>query len=197
MGFFLAGNIFNLSVPESLMVRGSVPILANSHVSEETARIKCVWGRADCFCPVLNQGGYILQCCLGCRCCEEPRPPFPPQEELFSFPVFPPLDGDGSVCMSRGYRPVAGRVWGYLCIRGVMGGHSSRGLFIVCNGSAVLITILQIALQGHDPFKNQAGHALERLTENKRLFLFCFSNSYLLPLCILSITFSTYKQLHY
>lgn len=78
-----------------------------------------------------------------------------------------------------------------------MGGHSSRGLFIVCNGSAVLITILQIALQGHDPFKNQTGHALERLTENKRLFLFCFSNSYLLPLCILSITFSTYKQLHY
>ena len=78
-------------------------------------------------------------------------------------------NGDGCVCMSRGYRPVAGRVCRYLCVRGVMGGHSSRRLFIVCNGSAVLIMILQIALQGHDPFKNQAGHASETLTENERL----------------------------
>lgn len=78
-----------------------------------------------------------------------------------------------------------------------MGGCSSRRLFLVFNGTAVLITILQIALRGHDPSKEPAGPAGGRLAENKRLFLFCFSNSYLLPLCILSIAFSTHKQLRY
>lgn len=73
--------------------------------------------------------------------------------------------------MSRGCRPAAGWVCRYLCVRGVMGRHSSKRLFIVFNGSAVLIMILQIALQGHDLFKNQAGHASERLAKNKRL---CF-----------------------
>jgi len=63
--------------------------------------------------------------------------------------------------MSRGYRRVAGCVWRYPCVRGVVGGHSSRRLFIVFNRSAVLVTILQI-----DSFKNQAGHASERLTKN-------------------------------
>lgn len=139
-----------------------------------------------------ESGQVFFSAVLAARAVKSPVPLSLCRRSYSFFPLgdSPPCVGMGVFVMSRGYRPVAGWVCGCLCVRGVTGGHSSKRLPIVFNSRAVLITILQIALQGHDPFKNQAEHASERLTENKRLFLFCFSNSYLLLLCILSLTFS-------